>query len=69
MSEYVETDRDKGNEDVTKKEAFQYKFCTGTVYRRADENLKIRNSGFERGRHSCVCRGKNALELAFRYCP
>lgn len=48
VSEHAETDRDKGKEDVIKKEAFQYKFCTGTVYRRADENLKIHNSRFGR---------------------
>ena len=46
MSEHVETDRDKGNKDVIKKEAFQYKLCTGTVYRRIDENLKICNLAF-----------------------
>ena len=47
MPEYVKTDRNTGEKDVTEKEAVQYKFCAGAVYRRTDENLKIRNTGFE----------------------
>ena len=56
VSEHVETDRDKGKEDVTKKEAIQYKLCTGTVYRRTDENLKVPIWDAGWIRHSCVCR-------------
>lgn len=60
---YAETDRNKGNENVTEKEAISYKFCTGTVYRRTDEYLKSYN--FRIGEELDIHAPKNIC----RKCP
>lgn len=48
VPEHAETDRNAWDKNVIEKETVKYKFCTDTIYRRADEKLKSHSSGFGR---------------------